>query len=275
MNEPLNHSHRPTWPHWHNQPFRLTVSEIENPSTVIEQFFQCYHLPDIRVCLHNWLLDSLTKETAESNQHVFTHFEIEKLVEAAWIIKQNGLDHKRKASDNLSPQNTLREQLPNSDDIEILRKPARLIEKAQSTPLFVIKEVFDDLQLDTLKEYLGKWLEVALSNDTAAYNSGEKRALLITFHNSFQSLIETLNAIDRPEHLSTTDVTFDSLPETTIEIIGNFFCQFPIKYVHRELRDWLHAGISYNGTLPENIDCEMIFYTYEAMACLLEAAYQI
>lgn len=273
MNAPLNHSLCPTWPHWHNQPLRLTVSEIENPSSVIDQFFECYHLPDIRVCLQNWLLDSLTKETVESNQHVFTHYEIEKLVEAAWLIKQNGIGQNRKESNDFRRPNTLSELAPTSDDIELLGKPVRLIEKAKVAPLFVITEAFDELQFDSIKEYMGKWLEVALSNDTAAYNTGEKRSVLISFYNGLQSLIEALNSVGKEEQTSTIDVTSDSLPEDIIKIILDFFTQFPKKYAHRELWDWLHAGISYIGTFPEHMDCEMIFYTYEVVVCLMEAGY--
>lgn len=86
MTEPLNYPPKPVWPEWHNKPLKLTVQEIEDPTIVIQQFFQCYHLPDIRQCLQVWLEDSLAKNTVESKNHVFTHYEIEKLVEAAWVI---------------------------------------------------------------------------------------------------------------------------------------------------------------------------------------------
>src|SRR5687767_5400851 len=91
MNEPLNHPTPSVWPEWHHKPLRLTVSEIDNPSLVLDQFFQCYHLPDIRACLNAWLQDALAKETIESKHHFATHKEVEKLVEAAWLIHQNGI----------------------------------------------------------------------------------------------------------------------------------------------------------------------------------------
>src|SRR6266540_2290305 len=90
MKEPLNHTATSHWPAWHNQPLHLTVQEIEHPALVLDQFFQCYHLPDIRSCLNNWLQDALAKPTIESKEHVSTHNEMQKLVEAAWLIYQNG-----------------------------------------------------------------------------------------------------------------------------------------------------------------------------------------
>jgi hypothetical protein len=74
---------------------------------------------------------------------------------------------------------------------------------------------------------------------------------------------------------STSGFSSDSGPDSWNDVINNFFTQFPITYVRRELWDWLHAGISYNGNFPENMDCEIIFYTYESVLCLVEAGYQI
>lgn len=78
MNEPLNQSARSAWPEWHNKPLHLTVAEIEDPAIVINEFFQCYHLPDIRACLQSWLQDALVKETVENKKHISTHREVEK-----------------------------------------------------------------------------------------------------------------------------------------------------------------------------------------------------
>ena len=57
------------FPDYHDQPLRLTIDEIENPTKVIYEFFLNYHLPDIRSCLHNWLQDSFHKEILESKEH--------------------------------------------------------------------------------------------------------------------------------------------------------------------------------------------------------------
>jgi hypothetical protein len=61
---------------------KLKAEEIENPIKVIDDFFQCYHLPAIRVCLQDWLQDALSKETIEVKEHVRTHAQVERLVEA-------------------------------------------------------------------------------------------------------------------------------------------------------------------------------------------------
>ena len=99
MNEPLKHTTQAEWPDYHNNPFRLTTQEIENPNTVIDQFFESYHLPDIRACLDEWLHDGMLVETIESKKHFSTHKDIEKLVEACWLLRQNN-----KAIKGLSPK---------------------------------------------------------------------------------------------------------------------------------------------------------------------------
>jgi hypothetical protein len=284
MNEPLNHSNRPDWPQWHNQSLRLTLSEIDNPTTVIDQFFQCYHLPDIRTCLNAWLQDALSKDSIESKQHVSTHKDIEKLVEATWLMHQKKTETK---------------DLDSGSDPAIeepFGKPVRLIEKVEADPLFVIKDVFQNEKLDFLKENVSNWLQVALSNDTAAYESGEQRGTLFTFYHPLQLLIEALYVINNNQQPPKADLTIATLPdnlkhkissyhqpvllrqeqkENPMPVIIDFFKQFPITYVRRELWDWCSAGISYTGTFPESMTCDTVLITYESVLCLVEAAVQL
>lgn len=86
MKEQLKQRLMANYPKWHEQPLRLTIPEIENPHSVLAFFFLCYSLPDIRVCLTELLHDSLCAEGADARDHLATHNDIEKLVEAAWII---------------------------------------------------------------------------------------------------------------------------------------------------------------------------------------------
>lgn len=74
------------YPIWHDQPLSLTVSEIEDPKSVLDFFFTCYDLQDIRACLKELLHDSLRAEGADATSHVSTHRDLEKLVEAVWVI---------------------------------------------------------------------------------------------------------------------------------------------------------------------------------------------
>jgi HEPN domain-containing protein len=76
----------PEYPDWHNQPLCLTVEEIEHPLKVLEAFFDCYHLPQARACLKEWLDNSLRAEDVNGARMLFIHDSINKLMEAAWLI---------------------------------------------------------------------------------------------------------------------------------------------------------------------------------------------
>lgn len=78
----------PEYPDWHNHPFYLTVEEIEHPLKVLGAFFDCYHLPQARVCLKEWLDNSLRTEDVNGSRMLFIHDSISKLMEAAWLILQ-------------------------------------------------------------------------------------------------------------------------------------------------------------------------------------------
>jgi HEPN domain-containing protein len=78
-----------SWPIWHEQPFRLTCDEIENPHCILKDFFTWYSLTDIRLCLKEWLTDALRAEDVEALEYVTLRDNIEKLVEAAWVILMN------------------------------------------------------------------------------------------------------------------------------------------------------------------------------------------
>lgn len=89
MNTPLNKRILSNWPAWHQQPFRLTCNEINNPHHILKEFFTWYTLSDIRLCLKEWLTDALRAEDVEALEYVTLHDNIEKLIEAAWVILGN------------------------------------------------------------------------------------------------------------------------------------------------------------------------------------------
>lgn len=80
-------------PQWHNQPLRLTAEETENPVLVIKEFFQCYHLNDVRDILWNWAVEvisspgSISSEALERNNHFYFYEKIEELIEACFVLK--------------------------------------------------------------------------------------------------------------------------------------------------------------------------------------------
>lgn len=106
MKEHLRQQLLTKFPEWHLKPLRLSIKEIEAPYSVLDHFFECYTLPQIRTCLQELVYDSLRAEDTDAPSHVTTHEDIEKLVEAAWVIfKQNGNGTKQKKQDLELDQN--------------------------------------------------------------------------------------------------------------------------------------------------------------------------
>lgn len=79
-------------PQWHNQPLRLTEEERQNPKMVIEDFFECYHLNDVREIMWNWTVaivsspGNISSEPLERSNHLYFYEKMEALVEASYII---------------------------------------------------------------------------------------------------------------------------------------------------------------------------------------------
>lgn len=88
MKENLKNQHLTGYPEWHENHLKLSVSEMDDPHCVLNYFFDCYNLPDIRTCLKELLNDSLRAEGVIGSNHISTYDDIEKLIEAAWIIHQ-------------------------------------------------------------------------------------------------------------------------------------------------------------------------------------------
>jgi hypothetical protein len=80
-------------PQWQNQPLRLTEEERQNPILVIDEFFQCYHLNDVRAILWNWSVEvisspgSISSEALERANHFYFYEKMEALVEACFMLK--------------------------------------------------------------------------------------------------------------------------------------------------------------------------------------------
>lgn len=81
-------------PDWYNQPLRLNNDERQNPRLVIENFFESYHLQEVREILWNWMVEivsssrSIAQEGKQRNDHIYFYEKIEALVEAAFLIHQ-------------------------------------------------------------------------------------------------------------------------------------------------------------------------------------------
>src|SRR5215471_11820975 len=90
-------------PQWHNQPLRLTDQERKNPVMVIQEFFDSYHLEEVRQLLWTWMVEVVTSQRSiannprDRNNNIFFYEKIEALVEAAFILKNKPRNKKNKA----------------------------------------------------------------------------------------------------------------------------------------------------------------------------------
>jgi len=93
---------------WHNQPLRLNDEERQHPDGVLEEFFSCFHLQDMREILWDWLVAALSSESgmygtgfARSNL-IFVYEKLELLIEAAHLIHKRRKNRKEKEKSRLS-----------------------------------------------------------------------------------------------------------------------------------------------------------------------------
>jgi hypothetical protein len=98
MVEPLNQTQsRPAFvgksfnihPYWHSVPL-LNEQEKNNPFLVLEEFFQCYYVNDVREIMWGWTVavvsspNSISEDPHDRNNHIFFYEKMEQLVEACW-----------------------------------------------------------------------------------------------------------------------------------------------------------------------------------------------
>jgi hypothetical protein len=81
-------------PHWSKVPLRLTKEQKSNPLPVFDEFFESYHLQEVRELLWNWMVEvisspnGISSDHHERNNHLFFYEKIEALVEAAFVLRR-------------------------------------------------------------------------------------------------------------------------------------------------------------------------------------------
>lgn len=294
-------------PQWFNQPLRLSKEEKHNPHMVIDDFFDCYHLKDVRQILWRWLVTvissslSISSEPLERGNHFYFYEKLEQLVEAALVMKRRMKKHRnRKRRRNFNKkshfekvhtaeakENTQSHKaIPVGETIEaneILNKPKQLIECVKDAPVYVISEVFKSESLPALLEQLRDWLHVALSADYHIYEDGEQRRQLLAFHEQLQLLVEALfiilthnkentDAKDQTKSMDKTRLLSQDQVANPMQVVIAFFERFPTAYIMRELNDWLEAGIAYAGPYPDNMSEMQALLTFRDVLCLVKSA---
>ena len=314
MNEPLTNSlpgvsfsgkSYNKHPQWYNQPLRLTKEQKQDPLLVLDDFFECYHLNEVRETFWEWLSEvvsstrSISSESNDRSNHFYFYEKIEGVIEAAFIIKKRMHKYRRKkekkrlkvsnqTSQNLpddTKENT-NSTLPEPGDIkvengEILNKPRQLIEYVDDDPLFVISEVFNSDRLAFICNELRAWFDLAMSSDNFIYEDAEQRKQLLLFHDQLQMLVEALFVIltnyknedikaldeaNKPRLLSQNQIA-DPLP-----VIIAFLEKFPGLYITRELNDWLYAGICYPSPRPNEMSEANVLDLFRNISCLIKSA---
>jgi hypothetical protein len=268
---------------WHKEPLRLTSEQTENPKLVLTDFFQCYHLQDVRQIMWHWLTEAISSPNSHSSDHhernnyMFFYEKMETLVEATWIINRGT----GQITNPARPMKSTRDrkpvqQTPITAQPGRFSKPARLIEKAASQPNEVIAEVFSHAPLYELQEYLlPTWLRVAIINTESPYSAGKGREILCEFYDQLLRFVESLYRFsNKSTDTSTTLLSAEQVANPTL-VINAFFQQFAIDYLRRELSDFLDAGIGYEGCYPNGFTPWQAWMVYNHILCLVEAAYQL
>ena len=89
-------------PVWFNQPLRLTEEQRKDPMSVINEFFECYHLNDVRDLFWKWLVEvlsssgSISAEALERGNNIFFYEKIELLIEACYMLMKQAFEMSQK-----------------------------------------------------------------------------------------------------------------------------------------------------------------------------------
>jgi hypothetical protein len=297
-------------PQWHKEPLRLIKKEKCNPHIVLDDFFDCFHLQDVRETLWRWLVavisspESISSEPLERSNHIYFYEKVEGIIEAAYIMKRKMRKHRRRRekrkfrNDDQPKAQSIKTEGPFDSIIpeagidtveneELPNKARQLIEYAGENPFHVLREVFNPDKLVFIIDEVKDWLHIGLSADCNAYDEAEQRNNLIIFHDHLLLLIEALFVINlqytddanlkrkfstayKPCLLNTLQV---ANPE---QVIAAFFEKFPTIYITRELDSWFEASLSYSGDWRDNVIClQQVWDIYRNASCLIKSAFQI
>lgn len=154
------------YPDWHYKPFRLTIAEMNNPHKVIDQFFDRYDLPQIRTCLKDMLYDAIWMVDNDAPMHVATHDDLEKLIDAAWLLRKKKL---------MKPSTII--QLTRIEDKDLPKDYKN------------IQEFFDSITLPKALEYLTSAIRAAEAMEIWEMSTPND---LLNFFESLDSLLESV-----------------------------------------------------------------------------------
>lgn len=273
---------------------------MENPWTVVDQFFQMYHLPQARICLKDWLDDALRAEDNDAPSHVNTYDMVERLIEAAFILYtdyESSEDQQHLPIDsNFTPALADVKSVPHQTfEGNRFVKGRLLINHGQKVPETFIKEVFRLVEPEDLKAGLHSWIKVNLSHGQLHHMEAMTKSNPIEFRDNLFRLIEALyliseirdllEAIGR-EELSfglkedlRKDRSFAHLTHAQISnpssVLADFFEKFSMEYCKTELWSLLDAAITYKEQLSDDSYKANLLLYYECYASIIEIGWII
>jgi hypothetical protein len=77
--------------------------------------------------------------------------------------------------------------------------PLHLSIAEMNNPQLVLESFHDFYQLTSVRDHLTELIEVALSSDAPAYDSGQKRNVLLNFHHQVVKLVEATHLLNTIE----------------------------------------------------------------------------
>jgi hypothetical protein len=283
------------YPEWHKKPFILNRAEMANPYAVLIEFFDRYDLSNIRVSLKQWLDDALNGMEAEAASHFYTHENVAKLSEAAWVIFQQRRQAKADESFGNTMENNEGGEPEEDNDPEKERSrfvkwvifPASL----KATPIAYMKKVFEVMDLDGLLDIINRWQKIALTADYDRYDEAGERADLLDYCQGLCRLVEAAFVLQRKMECDTEgrvkrelseSIKLDLLNEEQTfklseeeisnprTVIDKFFEVFSPPYARKELWDML-------GCLAESKQEDLkrldLLLDYECVYAVLEATW--
>jgi|GEM_PF-1956115 len=116
MKQPLKYRFEKTYPKLIEHPIRLNLAEIENPISVIQEFFTQHGLKNIRIYLEELLSDAIkNSEVISANYNAPIFNELEKVIEAAFLLQY--LDIEEEDYDTMGKMNN-NEKVENDEIID-------------------------------------------------------------------------------------------------------------------------------------------------------------
>jgi hypothetical protein len=197
---------------------------------------------------------------------MYFYEKMEALVEGVWVMRQGSAAMPAKPA-----------TLPKVDGIKTAHnirysKPIRRVEKAHSHPQEVVNEVFADVTIHDLHEFLlPNLIRVAILSGDSPYSDGDDKKILYEFYDQLLIFIEAMYMLsdDSADH-KPVFLTEDQFASPTL-VIAAFFQQFSQEYIRRELCDFLEAGIGYDGSYPNDFSPWLAWMAYNHVLCLVEA----